>query len=93
MSGGGLDADFEAGLAESEGDEFLLGGLGEAWSEATSFVAELGSEGDQAGIDGLDPRADPVEFDIAAFEGLEFGPGAVGEGEDIGNGGAVLASE
>lgn len=93
VSGGGLDADFETGLSESEGDEFLLGGLGEAWSEAASFVAELGSEGDQAGIDGLDLRADPVEFDIAAFEGLEFGAGAVGEGEDIGNGGAVLAPE
>lgn len=88
-----MDADFETGLSESEGDEFLLGGLGEAWSEAASFVAELGSEGDQAGIDGLDLRADPVEFDIAAFEGLEFGAGAVGEGEDIGNGGAVLAPE
>jgi hypothetical protein len=93
VSGSGLDADFEAGLAESEGGELLLSGLGEAWSDAASFGAELGSEGVQADVDGLDLGSDAVEFDIAAFEGLEFGTGAFGEGEDIGDGGAVLATE
>ncbi len=54
VSGGGLDADFKTGLTESEGGEFLLGGLGETRSDAASLGAELGAEGVQADVDGLD---------------------------------------
>lgn len=93
VSGGRPDGGFESGLAEAKGSEFGFHGAGQLRGDLASAGGEGGRRAGEGFGQGFEPGLEVREGALAAFQGIKFRLGTLPEGEDVIDGGAVLAAE
>ena len=85
--------DVEAALLEAEVGQLLAGGLAELRDDFAAFRGEGLAGAPQLGVELLEFGVEAGQLGIALLQALELAAGFLAEGDDLGQGRAVLALE